>query len=92
MTGQRVTLAVCLAIVAGSWAVCGWVYHANGGGSYNAGFFAVLIGVAALSTLAAVTLIARSWRGSGRLLGPVTISLIAALAVLLLALAIYARD
>ena len=92
MTAQRVTLGVCMAIVAGSWAVCWWVYHANGGGTYNAGFFLSLIALATLSTAASVALIVRSWRGSGRLLLPVTLSLVTVLEVLVLALAIYARD
>jgi len=92
MTNRRVTLSVCLAIVGGSWAICWWVYHANGGGTYNAGFYVSLIVVAALSTAASLALIVRAWRGSGRLLGPVAFSLLAAVAVLLLAVAIYVRD
>ena len=92
MTARRVTLGVCFALVAGSWAVCWWVYHANGGGTYDAGFFGSLIVVAGLSTLASAAFVVRSWRGGGRLFSPVSLSLIATFVVLVLALAIYARD
>ena len=88
---RRVTLSLVAATVLGAWAVCAWVYHANGGGSYSR-FFVVLPIVAGLITIGAAAALVRAWRTDGRALVPVLVSGLADASILIVALAIYARD
>jgi len=84
-------LAVTTAAVLGAWVVCAWVYHANGGGSYG-WFYVVLPIVAGLLTVGSAAMTVRAWRNDGGALAPGMVSVVTTAAILVLALAIYARD
>lgn len=84
-------LAVLAAIVLGSWVTCGAVYATNGGGGYNGGVFATLIFVAVAFTLGAAIALVGAWRAELRVIVPAVVSLLAAVSILVLAVAINSR-
>jgi hypothetical protein len=88
---RRLTLVVLTALLLGTWALCANTYATSGGGGYNGGIWAVLIVVAASSTLAAGIALVRAWHEVVGVLAASVLSVFASLAVIALGIAINSR-
>jgi hypothetical protein len=85
---RKVTLATIAVVVLGAWALCAWVYHADGTGPYAHGFVLFPI-VAGLLTIGSAAVTARAWRNEGGALVPGLVSAVAVASTLVVAFAIY---
>jgi hypothetical protein len=89
---RRWILVFAVAIVLGSWAICGLTYARDGGGAYNTSVFALLILLAAGLTVGAASTVVASWRAAKvRVVGATTLSVLASASILVLAIAINSR-
>ena len=83
---------MCAAIVLASWGIAARTYAtSSGGGRYNDGLFASLIVAAMTLTIGAAILVAWAWRDRLKPLLAALVSVLAALSILCLALAINLR-
>ncbi len=82
---------MCAAIVLASWGIAARTYATSGGGGYNDGLFASLIVAAMTLTIGAAILVAWAWRDRLKPLLAALVSVLAALSILCLALAINLR-
>jgi hypothetical protein len=86
-------LVLSALVVLAAWGIAALAYAVDGGGGggYNGGLFAGFIFVAATLSIVAAMLVVRAWREKASPLAPALVSVLAALSVLWLALAINLR-
>ena len=90
-TWRRLILVLSAAIVLAAWGIAARTYAVSGGGGYNGGLFAGFILVALTLTIGAALLVVRAWRKRLRPLSAAIVSVLAAVSILWLALAINLR-
>jgi hypothetical protein len=88
---RRLILVLSAALVLAAWGITAIDYAVNGGGEYNGGFFAPFLAAAVILTIAAVWLVVLAWRERSRPLSAGIVSILAALSILWLAIAINLR-
>jgi len=91
VTWRRLILVLSAAIVLAAWGIAARIYAIDGGGEYNGGLFSGFILVAATLTVGAATLVVRAWRKRSWPLSAAFVSVLAALSILWLAVAINLR-
>jgi hypothetical protein len=88
---RRLILVLSAAIVLAAWGIAARTYAIDGGGGYDGGLFAGFIVVAAALTIGAATLVVRAWQERLGPLAAASVSVLASLSVVWLALAINLR-
>jgi hypothetical protein len=88
---RRLILVLSAVVVLAAWGIAALTYAIDGGGGYNGGLFGGFMFVAATLSIGAAMLVVRAWREKVRPLSAALVSVLAALSVLWLALAINLR-